>query len=70
MWEGVGDRVSRESIWDIVQNTLSSEVVGHDPAFETLEAWVLDFVQPVIVEYWYEGVVIGNSSEMGETCKE
>ena len=45
MWEGVGDRVSRESIWDIVQNALdplSGEVVGHDPAFETLEVWVLD----------------------------
>ena len=70
MWEGVGDRVSRESIWDIALDPLIGEVVGHDPAFETLEAWVLNFVQPVMVEYWYEGVVIGNNSEMGETSKE
>ena len=36
-----GRGVSGESIWGVVQNTLDLlkiEVVGHDPAFETLEA--------------------------------
>ena len=69
MWEGVGDGVSRESIWIIVQNTLDplgSEVVGLDLVFEILEAWF----SPVIVEYRYERVVIGDNDEVGETCEE
>ena len=47
MWQGVGDGVSRESIWGVVQNTLdplSCEVVCHDLAFEVLETWILDLV--------------------------
>ena len=73
MWQGVGDRVSRESIWGVVQKALdplSHEVVCHDLAFEALEAWILDLVQSVIVEYQYEGVVISNNSKVGETREE
>ena len=70
--QGVGYRVLREGIWNTVQDTLhplSHEVVGHDSGFKALEAWVLDLIKPVIVEDWYERMMIGENSEMWETSE-
>ena len=56
MWQGVGYRVPREGVGGVVQGTfhpLSSEIVGHDFALKALEAWVLDFIEPVVVKDWY-----------------
>ena len=72
MWQGIGYRVPREGIWSAVQDTLhplSCEVVGHDSGFKALEVWVLNLVEPVIVEDWYEGMMIGENGKMLETSE-
>ena len=73
MWYRIGDRVLRESAWGIVQNAfdpLSRAVVGHDPVFEALEAWVLYLVQPVTVEDRYERVMVGDDGEVRKAREE
>lgn len=61
-----------EGIWNTVQgilHPLSCEVVGHGSGFKALEAWVLDLIEPVIVEDWYERRMIGENSEMWEASE-
>ena len=62
----------REKARGIVQGTfhpLSSEIVGHDFALKALEAWVLDFVEAVVVKDQYKRVVIIDNGEVWETCE-
>ena len=69
-WQGVGYRVPIEGVGGIVQGTfhpLSSVIVGHDFALKALEAWVLDFVEPVVVKDWYKRVVISDNGKVWET---
>ena len=73
MWQWIGDRVPKESVWSVVQDAfdpLRSEVIGHDSVFKALEAWVLNLIETVIIEDRYEWMVISDHSEMRKARKE
>ena len=49
-----------ESAFDPV----GSEVLGHDSVLQSLETWIFNFVEVMIVQNWYEWVVIRDDVEM------
>ena len=71
MWQGIRHFVPRQGIWGVVLNTLhplGGEVVGHDAALESLETWILNLIESVVVEDRYKGVMVSDDREVWEAC--
>ena len=66
---GIRHWVPRQGIRGIVLNTLHplrGEVVGHGAAFESLEMWIINFIESVVVEDRYKGMVVSDDYDMWE----
>ena len=67
--KGIRHWVPRQGIRGFVLDTLHTlrgEVVGHGAAFESLEMWIINFIESVVVEDRYKGMVGSDNCDVWE----